>query len=154
MSIITDLLLTRLAVLGLSNVTSWPDRVEMLAFVLPRTAPIASIKLGTAIACQQHDQAVGPGHYHLFRLTMPLEERISKELQHFQTKALPNSTLEECLSYLAQVTEGMAIDSKPGPVAMGLYNELTQHPADTITCMAKHYLLAHQKGYQAFPYFS
>lgn len=159
MIVIADLLQTRLAILTLSQAAGWLTTIgagetEMLAFVLPRTAPVATVRLGFAIACHKHDEAVGAGNYHLFRLTNPLEERLSKTLTAYQTQAIPNTALETVIHYLIRLTEGMAIDSQPGPVRMGLYSDLTHNPTDTITCLAKHYLLAYQQGYQTFPYFS
>ncbi|MCY7358456.1 MAG: BrxE family protein [Rudanella sp.] len=160
MNLTNDLLLTRLAVLSLSSIAGWlpsvsTDEVEMLAYVLPKTAPVATIQLGVNIACHKHDQAVGDGKYHLFRLAIPLEERISRALnEHQRSGNLPNATVDQSVAYLTKLTEGVAIDPQKGPVQAGLYTELAHNPMDMLTCLAKHYLIAYQNGYQTFPYFS
>ncbi len=64
MSFISDLLHTRLAVHSLSQEAGWvtpigASETDILSFVLPRTAPTATIRLGCAIACHKHDEAVG-----------------------------------------------------------------------------------------------
>lgn len=159
MTIISELVQTRLAVLALSQAAGWipqigADEIGMLAFVLPRTATAASVQLACSIACYKHDEAVGAGNYHLFRLATPLEERISRVLNGYKTKALPNTELIAAIAYLEQLSEGMAIDSREGPVQTGLYSDLAYNTIDSITCLAKHYLLAYQQGYQTFPYLS
>lgn len=159
MSFIDDLLHTRLAVLTISQGAGWvapidADETDMLAFVLPRTAPVAAVRLGCAIACHKHDEAVGAGNYHLFRLTTPIEERLSRTLTASATKSLPHTELATAVAYLTRLTEGMAIDAQPGPVRTGLYTDLTDNPMDVLICVAKHYLLAYQEGYQTYPYFS
>lgn len=159
MSFIDDLLYTRLAVLALSQGAEWihpigADETDMLTFVLPRTAPAAAVRLGCAIACHKHDEAVGAGNYHLFRLTTPVEERLSRALTSATTKTQPYVGLKEAVTYLTQLTEGMAIDAQPGPVRTGLYTDLTDNPMEALICVAKHYLLAYQQGYQTYPYFS
>lgn len=159
MSFIDDLLHARLAILALSQAAGWvtpigADETEMLAFVLPRTAPAAAVRLGCAIACHKHDEAVGAGNYHLFRLTTPVEERLNRALTASGTKFLPHTGLETAVAYLTHLTEGMAIDAQPGPVRTGLYTDLTDNPMDALICVAKHYLLAYQQGYQTYPYFS
>lgn len=157
MDFIKSLLHVRLAVLSLNQAAGWISPIgageaDMLAFVLPRTAPAAAIRLSCAIACRKHDEMVGAGNYHLFRLTTPLEERLSRTLAIYQT--LPNMDVANSMAYISELTEGMAIDSQPGPVRTGLFSDLAHHPTDALTCIAKHYLLAHQRGYQTFPYFS
>lgn len=159
MNFIDDLLHSRLAILALSQAAGWvtligADETEMLAFVLPRTAPAAAVRLGLAIACHKHDEAVGAGNYHLFRLTTPVEERLNRALTASATKPLPNARLETAVAYLTQLTEGMAIDAQPGPVKTGLYTDLTDNSMEALICVAKHYLLAYQQGYQTYPYFS
>ncbi|QRQ99500.1 BrxE family protein [Dyadobacter sandarakinus] len=158
MRFIENLLHTRLAILTLSQAAGWVTPIgagetEMLAFVLPRTAPAAAVRLGCAIACHKHDEAVGAGNYHLFRLTTPVEERLSRAIAA-ATKPLPLAGLEAAVAYLTHITEGMAIDAQPGPVRTGLYTDLTDNPMDALICVAKHYLLAYQQGYQTYPYFS
>ncbi|MCF2494281.1 BrxE family protein [Dyadobacter chenhuakuii] len=157
MNFIDNLLHTRLAILTLSQAAGWitlisADESEMLAFVLPRTAPAAAVRLGCAIACHKHDEAVGAGNYHLFRLTTPVEEQLSRAIATAPLP-LPHSGLDAAVTYLTNITEGMAIDEQPGPVRTGLYTDLTDNPMDTLICVAKHYLLAYQKGYQTYPYF-
>lgn len=127
----------------------------MLVYVVPKTAQRAAVQLGVNIACHKHDQAVGAGNYHLFRLAVPLEERISKLLNDYQqTGSLPNATVGQSLDYLTRLTDGVAIDPQEGPVRVGLYTDLAHNPMDTLSCLAKHYLLAYQNDYQTFPYFS
>lgn len=159
MSFINDLLYTRLAVLSLGQGAGWvapigTGETDMLAFVLPRTAPAAAVRLGFAIACHKHDEAVGAGNYHVFRLTTPVEERLNRALTASATKPFPNVELETAVAYLTQLTEGMAIDAQPGPVRTGLYSDLMENPMEALICVAKHYLLAYQQGYQTYPYFS
>lgn len=159
MTLNIDILQTRLAILNISSDAGWlprisSDETEMLAFVLPKTAKTATVQLGFSIACHRHDQAVGAGNYHLFRVATPLEERISHALNQYQTQDLPLNSTEQSIAFLTKLTEGMAIDSQSGPVRIGLYTDLIHNPTDTITCLAKHYLLAYHEGYQTFPYFS
>lgn len=154
-----DLLQTRLAILTMSQAAGWLTTIghgetEMLAFILPRTAAVASVRLGCALACHKHDESVGAGHYHLFRLTSPLEEQLNKILITTPKRLLPHTTLATVVPYLTKLTEGIAIDAQPGPNRMGPYSDLVNSPENTIACLAKHYLLAYQQGYQTFPYFS
>ena len=155
----TDLLQTRLAILTLSQAAGWITTIghgetETLAYVLPRTAAVASVRLSCALACHKHDEAVGAGHYHLFRLTSPLEEQLNKTLLTAQKWFLTHTTPTTVVPYLTQLTEGIAIDAQPGPSRMGPYSDLVNSLENTIACLAKHYMLAYQQGYQTFPYFS
>ena len=124
---------------------------EVLAFALPRTAVAAAYRLNLTLACHQHDLRVGRGCFHLFRLSLPLEERMAQ--LPIQTPVDPTHLVNQ-VQYLTELSEGIAIDCQAGPVRVGTFHDFVQENPESLACLAKHYLTAYQGQYQTFPYFS
>lgn len=160
MNFLDTLLNVRLSTLYISSQAEWIPQVgqnerDMLEYVVPKTAHWATIQLGVDIACHKHDQVVGSGYYHLFRLPTVIEERLSRRQREFLTwEDLPIGDAEQGQAYLTRLSEGLAIDPQEGPVHIGLYAELPQNPDAVLACVARHYLAAFRAGYQTFPYLS
>lgn len=160
-NIIEELALVRLAVSKLSGEAGWiptfgDDQVEMLRYALPRTAEAAGAQLACTISARQHDEQVGLGSYHLFRLPADVEGRLREvQRQSERWATLLREPPATSLRLIEQLAAGTAVGQQAGPVSVGRLAELT--PTDgrrLLAYAARHYLTAHTEGYRTFPYLS
>ena len=57
---------------------------------------------------------------------------------------------KDYLTKLEEISGGIAVEGKPGPVLVGSLDELTSN--EIYQVLAKHYLLAFKNGYKTYPY--
>jgi hypothetical protein len=145
---------TAVIVLG-ENYGWWPSKIltghgeEFLSFILPKTKTFAAFQLGTEIARLEHDRNVGPGRYHIFRLTQKLEEQIFINLKNVVVD-LKILLENEMMHQLFEMSSGIAVSPAVGPLLIGHHNELN----DTIVfqSIARHYYEAFKNNYKSYPY--
>jgi len=135
----------------------WPDesqltqRRDYLGYVVPKTKELAAFVLESEIARQYHDQAVGPGQYHLFRLSEDLERSIYQTFRQEASQfALDQTKPGELLARLAGLAANQAAEPHPGPVLLGSIQDIDDDT--TLAVLARHYQLAFSSGHRVFPY--
>lgn len=148
----------RLQVLALGEKFGWwnssfftDESMSFLEYVFPKTKYATTIITASEVGKEAHDQAVGIGKYHLFRLPQNLEEKIHKMiLENQELKDVLNRTRENEMEDLEQMTEYMAINCEQGPIHIGAVSDLNEE--GIVAVLAKHYFDAFKNNYQTFPY--
>ena len=122
--------------------------IKFLANSFPRSAGAAAFHATTEAAQRIHDAALGRiGCYHLFRLPVPIEDRLL-DLQ--ESDGDPPS-MEDALAELASIA-GASIDAPDGPVQIGVEKRILTETS--LGELAAHYHSAFAKGIRCYPYFS
>lgn len=145
----TDIQKIRNIVLIGMEVNNWSTQkvlnnnsVDFFKYILPKTKNKAILNLAIQITCLEHDKNIQGNKYHLFSLPYNIE----RNLQGSDLLLNDNDYLTE----LENISGGIAIEGKPGPVLVGSLDELTSN--DIYQVLAKHYLLAFKNGYKTYPY--
>ena len=122
---------------------------EFLSYVLPKTKSQAAFQLMTEICRKEHDQVIGPGRYHIFRLPQKLEEQIFLELKSRQgaNNVLPE---HELMDELLELSAEISISPSKGPLLIGNHDELQDRTS--FQSIARHYHEAFKNNYRSYPY--
>ncbi len=118
------------------------NSIDFFKYILPKTKNKAILNLAIQITCLDHDKNIQGNKYHLFSLPYNIE----RNLQESDLFLNDNDYLIE----LENISGGIAIKGKPGPVLVGSLDELISN--DIYQVLAKHYLLAFKDGYKTYPY--
>jgi hypothetical protein len=118
------------------------NSIEFFRYIFPKTKDKAILNLAIQIICLEHDKNIQGNKYHLFSLPYNIERNLQV------CDLLLNDN--DYLTLLDNMSGGIAIEGKPGPVLVGSLDELTNN--EIYQVLAKHYLLAFKNGYQTFPY--
>jgi hypothetical protein len=143
------------AFLGSSKCSGWWDcsfmdetGLKYLSVPFPRSAAQAALRATIEAAQRVHDAALGKiGCYHLFRLPIPIEERLAD----LKPIGVGNFTVESARNELAEISDA-SINAPEGPVQIGVERKILT--ATSLQEMAAHYLSAFEKGIRCYPYFS
>lgn len=133
----------------------WPAKVisekgeEFLDYILPKTRTSAVQQLATEICRLEHDNKIGPGRYHIFRLPQKWEEEIFNTLKNIQYNHKEFSE-NELMNELLKMSSGISASTSKGPLMIGTHNELND-PA-VFQSFAKHYYEAFKNEYRTYPY--
>lgn len=126
-------------------------RREYLTYVFPKTQLLADYILLTEVARRVHDQALGPGNYHLFRLSVDLERAIHETFrQSAEHLAIKDTTPGLLDQQLARHTGGQLTDPATGPVLLGGIQDIDDDTTRAV--LAKQYKIAFATGQRVFPY--
>ncbi len=130
-----------------------PTGLQFLATTFPRTARLAGLRSITEAACRIHDQALGRGAFHLFRLPLAIEERVEDAaLEWIGTIDLDTlGSTEAALGNLAKVA-GNHLIAPAGPVQIDVERKILNRTS--LTELAAHYTSAFSQGIRCFPYFA
>lgn len=122
--------------------------IKFLSNSFPRSAAAAALHATTEAAQRVHDAALGRiGCYHLFRLPLPIEDRLL-EVQ----AVIPGiPTNQGALDELASMADA-AINAPDGPVQIGVEKKILTETS--LRELAAHYHSAFTKGIRCYPYFS
>jgi len=120
------------------------NSIDFFKFILPRTKEKAILNLATQITCLDHYKNIQGNKYHLFSLPYNIE----KSLDVNQLLL----SVDDYLVDLENLSGGIAIEGKAGPVLVGSTDELSN--SEMYQILAKHYLEAFKKGYKTYPYIS
>lgn len=155
----TDLLLiaqTKIAVCSIGEKNSWwqsslfsDSSDQFYQHILPKSKFQAIIVTAFNVAKVKHDESVGPGKYHIFRLPNTLEERIHNYLES-NAEELYKSIKGNELRLLEEMGNYLAIEEKPGPIMVGNANDLND--LSIFQVFAQHYFKAFANNYKSFPY--
>ena len=161
-SILDDIARLRLLVgfLGQRGQFAWwdcsfldPTGLQFLATTFPRSARVAGLRSVSEAACRVHDQALGRGTFHLFRLPVSLEDLIEEVLpevvESFEFSLL--AAREPALALLEEMADAR-ITAPPGPVQVGVEKKILTRTS--VSELAAHYGSAFAQGIQCFPYFA
>lgn len=133
---------------GLSQIDLQRD---YLNYVVPKTRLLAGFLLELEIARRFHDQAVGPGNYHLFRLSEDLERSIYQTFrQEAEQQAIIKTDTETLLGNLSRLTKDQTVEEQTGPLSLGSIQDIDDDTTRAV--LARHYHFAFSAGYQVFPY--
>lgn len=145
----TDIQKIRNIVLIGMEVNNWSTQsvlsknsLDYFNFILPRTKEKALLNLAIQITCLEHDKNIQGNKYHLFSLPYNIERNLK-----MNDLVLNDS---EYLIELENMSGGIAIEGKVGPVLVGSLDELTS--SEIYQVLAKHYFLAFKDGYKTYPY--
>jgi hypothetical protein len=118
------------------------NSIDFFKYILPKTKDKAILNLAIQITCLDHDKNIQGNKYHLFSLPYNIERNLR----------LNDLLLNEndYLTELENISGGIAVEGKSGPVLVGSLDELTDN--DIYQVLAKHYLLAFKNGYKTYPY--
>ena len=120
-------------------------RREYLTYVFPKTRLLADYTLLTEVARRMHDQAVGPGAYHLFRLSVDLERAIHAAFRQSPDRlAIGDTALETLNQRLTRYTDGQLVDLATGPVLLGSIQDIDDDTTRAV--LAKYYEMAFAAG--------
>lgn len=155
---VPNLLTLRHCVLALGEQHHWwgsnllsEDSYAFLEYVVPRTTQAAALVAATEVGRTKHDQVIGAGKLHLFRLPQALEEKAFQQLYHGKNAIeLAKGIHGHELSKLEELSQLIAISEQQGPVHIGSPSELKDDKI--LAVFAKHYREAFLNGYQTFPY--
>ncbi len=139
----------RLAVLTGMEHSKWPvhnvlnrNSLDFFGFILPRTKNKALVNLACQIAAIEHNNNIQGNKYHLFTLPRTIETKIgSVEINYSEL---------DFFKELETFAEGIAIESRSGPVLIGSVEELNDPIIFKV--IARHYLEAFRKGIKTYPY--
>ena len=120
------------------------NSLEFYGYILPRTKKMAILNLAIQITRLEHENNIQGNKFHLFSLPYNVECKL--QLHNLVLNDLDNKFMKE----LENISGGIAIEGKPGPVLVGSLDELTSN--DIYQVLAKHYLLAFKNGYKTYPY--
>lgn len=156
-TLINQLITLRQAVFWLGTHHQWWTsgaeaslRREYLAYVFPKTQLLADYTLLTEVARRAHDQALGPGTYHLFRLSVDLERAIHAAFrQSVHQLAIVDTSPETLTRQLARYTNGQLVDASIGPVLLGSIQDIDDDTTRAV--LAKHYEMAFATGHDVPP---
>jgi hypothetical protein len=139
----------RLAVLTGMEYSKWPvhnvlnrNSLDFFGFILPRTKNKAIVNLACQIAAIEHNHNIQGNKYHLFTLPRTIETKIGSMAINYSE---PDFFRE-----LEAFSEGIAIESRSGPVLIGSVEELNDPIIFKV--IARHYLEAFRKGIKTYPY--
>ncbi len=118
------------------------NSIDFFGYILSRTRNSAIFNLACQITCIDHNKNVQGNKYHLFSLPHSVEREIRIN------ELLLND--HQYLNELDEISGGIAIEGKPGPVLVGSSSELSNDVIYRV--IAKHYLLAFKNGYKTYPY--
>ncbi len=143
------------AFLGSGKNAAWWDclfmtetGVKFLANPFPRSAAAAVLHATTEAAQRVHDEALGKiGCHHLFRLPLPIEDRLLEV--RAEDSAIP--AYQHALDELAGMADA-AINAPDGPVRIGSEKKILTEAS--LRALAGHYHSAFTRGIRCYPYFS
>ena len=129
--------------------------LRTMARILPRTSSLAAIESTLRAARAEHDERIGAGRYHLFRLPEPTERGVAASLvgegvlQEIERLiSADNQTLRAALNSLAG---GHAVKPAAGPISLGSLNHLN-NPI-VVSELAAHYWASFCGSTRRYPYF-
>jgi hypothetical protein len=130
-----------------------PTGLQFLATTFPRTARLAGLRSVTEAACRVHDQALGRGAFHLFRLPLAIEERVEEAVPEFGESFDFSivASKEASLTLLGEMADAR-ITAPAGPVQVGVAKKILTRTS--VGELAAHYGSAFAHGIQCFPYFA
>lgn len=120
------------------------NSLSFFQYILPRTKEKAILNLAIQIASLEHDKNIQGNKYHLFSLPYSIERNL-----HVDELILNDNNY---LNELENISAGIAIECRSGPVLVGTTDELSG--VEMYQILAKHYLEAFKKDYKTFPYLS
>ena len=127
---------------------------RILQAIFPRTAHQAAMRSVIQAASLHHDKSLGQRSVnHLFRLPLPVEERVGQVLDSFSEQNWSTMTFENKEEALVKL-KGLCpsgITVTPGPVQIGTVSRIISRGA--INELAMHYHAAFTQGVQCLPYF-
>lgn len=143
------------AFLGSKKNAAWWDcsfmdetGIKFLSNPFPRSAAAASLNSTAEAAQRVHDAALGRiGCYHLFRLPLPIEDRLLEVQVAIPDMPSKQNALEE----LATMADA-SINAPEGPVQIGVETKILTDTS--VRELAAHYHSAFTKGIRCYPYFS
>jgi hypothetical protein len=142
--------LRNLVLIGM-EINNWTNQkvlnqnsIDFFKFILPRTKEKATLNLAIQISCLDHDKNIQGNKYHLFSLPYNIEKGLEINVLEL--------SVDDYLIELENISEGIAIEGKAGPVLVGSTDELSN--SEMYQILAKHYLEAFKKGYKTYPYLS
>ena len=120
---------------------------SFLTPVFPRTTQLAKYRGVSAAAQLVHDELVGKGSYHLYRLPDRWERTAAEVTNGLDVSEFVSSS-EAALNRLRELSDGG--ESREGPVILGDFSDdvLEQF----IVGAAGHYLRAFESDYRTYPY--
>ncbi|MCB1091854.1 MAG: BrxE family protein [Verrucomicrobiae bacterium] len=130
-----------------------PTGLQFLATTFPRTSRLAGLRSVSEAACRVHDQALGRGAFHLFRLPLPLEDRLEEIAESIvdEVDFEAFTSMETAISELHSIA-GTQITAGAGPVQIGVEKKILT--PTSLTELSAHYALAFTQGIRCFPYFA
>jgi len=127
--------------------------LQFLATTFPRSARLAGLRSVSEAACRVHDQALGRGTFHLFRLPVALEDLIEESTsdvaESFDFSVLASK--ESALALLREMADSR-ITAPVGPVQIGVEKKILTRTS--ISELAAHYESAFTLGIECYPYFA
>ncbi|MDC0275416.1 BrxE family protein [Verrucomicrobiales bacterium] len=146
--------------LGQKNLKNWWDTalmettgIRFLETLFPRTSHLAALNSTVEAACHTHDEAIGRiGLFHLFRLPIALEDRISAAAEDVDiSKVLGgcedvDSAMDQLKGFVVS-----GVSASDGPVQIGVESHILRKAS--IEELAAHYHSAFEKEICCFPYF-
>lgn len=155
---IQKLLHLRHCVLSLGEKHGWwfssllsVDSLVILEYIVPRTRHAAAVIAANEVGRALHDQLVGAGKLHLFRLPQAVEEKAFHLLQDDREAArLIESAKGKELEQLEEMSERIAINEAEGPVQIGSTDDLQDE--QILAVFARHYLEAFKQDFKTYPY--
>lgn len=146
--------------LGQKNLKDWWDTglmettgVRFLETLFPRTAHLAALNSTVEAACHTHDEAIGRiGLFHLFRLPIALEDRISAVAKGVDGSTVLRSC-EDADSAMDQLKGFVVsgVSASEGPVQIGVESQILRK--SSIEELAAHYHSAFETNVHCYPYF-
>lgn len=157
-SFLQKLLRLRYCVLALGEQQRWwpssllsEDSFAILEYALPQTRYAAAVIAATEVGRNRHDELIGAGKLHLFRLPQSMEEQVFQYLHADENAAAIAKGIEgRAIQALEELSEYIAVNEQEGPVLVGGLSEV--HNQQILAAFAKHYLEAFRRAYQTFPY--
>tara|TARA_R110002096_G_scaffold70955_6_gene169926 strand:- start:819 stop:1349 length:531 start_codon:yes stop_codon:yes gene_type:complete len=146
--------------IGQENLKGWWDTsllettgIRFLETIFPRSARLAALNSTVEAAGKVHDEATGRmGLFHLFRLPISLEDRISEVSRTVDLSEVLRGC--EDIDSAIDRLKGFApsgVSASEGPVQIGVErNILTKNSVEEL---AAHYSSAFDQEIQCFPYF-
>lgn len=119
---------------------------EFLEYVFPKSLDL-NRSFYLDVFRNNIDQEVGANYYHFFRLPIQIEEKLFmiNDSNNFEFK----ENEENALILIKNMSEGLVVNSKQGPVNIGSTEEIDN---DLVKVFAAHYLSAFRNSYKVHPY--
>ena len=120
---------------------------SFLTPVFPRTTQLAKYRGVSAAAQLVHDELVGKGSYHMYRLPFMWERSAAEVANGLDVSEFVSSS-EAALHRLRELSD--AGESREGPVTLGDFSD--DFLEQFIAGAAGHYLRAFESDYRTYPY--
>jgi hypothetical protein len=146
--------------LGQKNLKDWWDTglmettgVRFLETLFPRTAHLAALNSTVEAACHTHDSVIGRiGLFHLFRLPITVEDRLSSVAKGFDFEDAfrgcdsADSAMDQLQGFVST-----GVSASEGPVQIGVESQILRK--NSIEELAAHYHSAFENDVHCYPYF-